>query len=73
MAAEWEVQAHHHRSERLTDLAEFPLPIEGASGPQAHPSFIDFFDPAAFGWGHGPVAGGGEGRKVELGGRVHDW
>jgi hypothetical protein len=39
---------------------DFTVLIEGASGPQPHSIFIDFFDPAPSGGGERAVAGTGE-------------
>ena len=49
----------HWRGER----PQLPLPIEGGSGPEPHPSFIDFSGEAALRRGSGTVAGAGEDRS----------
>jgi hypothetical protein len=44
------------RLEKVADTT-FTVPIEGGSGPQPHPDFIDVFCQAAVGGGDGAVAG----------------
>jgi hypothetical protein len=48
--------------ERIERVAatDFTVLIEGASGPQAHRSFIEVLDPAAVLDGDGAVAGTGQ-------------
>ena len=53
------IRAVRDRIERVA-ATDFTVLIEGASGPQPHPSFIGFLCQAAFGDRDGEVAGAGE-------------
>jgi len=53
------IRAVRDRIQRVAGTA-FTVLIEGASGPQPHPSFIEVFDRAALGVGHGTMARAGE-------------
>ena len=53
------IKALRERIERVAAF-DFTVLIEGASGPQPHPSFIDFSCEASLGGGEGAVAGAGE-------------
>jgi hypothetical protein len=53
------IRAVRDRIERVA-ATDFTVLIEGAMGPQPHPSFIDFFDNAPFGDGNREVEGAGK-------------
>ena len=48
---------------RRTSIPVYTLFIDGAIGPEVHPGFIDFSDPASFSGG-GEVAGAVEDAKT---------
>jgi hypothetical protein len=53
------IRAVRERIERVA-ATDFTVLIEGGSGPQPHPGFIDVYPRAAVSWGDGKVAGAGE-------------
>jgi hypothetical protein len=53
------IQQVRERIERVA-ATDFTLLVEGASGPQPHPDFVEVFGQAAVGDGAGEVEGAGE-------------